>query len=59
MHPGFAVELLPDATGTLDIGNYAGSMTDEELHRAILVTQATRFSRVMAAAERLEAVAGN
>jgi nicotinamidase-related amidase len=47
LHLGFAVEFLADATGTLAISNSAGSVTAEELHRAILVTQAMRFSRVM------------
>jgi nicotinamidase-related amidase len=46
-HLGFAVEFLSDATGTLAISNSAGSVTAEELHRAILVTQAMRFSKVM------------
>lgn len=46
-HLGFSVEFLSDATGTLDIKNDAGSVSGEELHRAILVTQAMRFSKVM------------
>lgn len=46
-HLGYSVEFLSDATGTLDISNYAGSVTAEQLHRAILVTQAMRFSKVM------------
>ena len=45
-HLGYAVEFLSDATGTLSFTNEAGTVTDEELHRAILVTQC-RFSRVM------------
>jgi nicotinamidase-related amidase len=47
MHLGFSVEFLSDATGTLAISNEAGSVTAEELHRAILVTQAMRFSKVL------------
>jgi nicotinamidase-related amidase len=47
MHRGFSVEFLSDATGTLAIENYAGKVSAEELHRAILVTQAMRFSKVM------------
>jgi nicotinamidase-related amidase len=47
MHLGFAVEFLSDGTGTLTIKNDAGEVSDEELHRAILVTQQMRFSRVM------------
>ena len=46
-HLGFAVEFLSDATGTLDFSNQAGSITAEELHKAILITQAMRFSKVM------------
>lgn len=45
-HLGYAVEFLSDATGTLAFKNEAGTVTDEELHRAILVTQ-SRFSKVM------------
>lgn len=47
MHLGFNVEFLSDATGTLDISNSAGEISAEELHKAILVTQAMRFSKVM------------
>jgi nicotinamidase-related amidase len=46
-HLGYSVEFLSDATGTLDISNYAGKVTAEELHRSILVTQAMRFSKVL------------
>lgn len=45
-HLGYAVEFLADATGTLAFSNEAGSVTAEELHRAILVTQC-RFSKVL------------
>ena len=50
-HLGFGVEFLSDATGTLAYTNDGGSVTAEELHRAILVTQAARFSRVVKTAE--------
>lgn len=46
-HLGFSVEFLSDATATLAVSNNAGSVTAEELHRASLVTQAMRFSRVL------------
>ncbi len=46
VHMGLGVEFLSDATGTLAIKNAAGEVTAEELHRAILVTQAMRFSKV-------------
>ena len=55
-HRGLKVEFLSDATGTLDIKNAAGAVTAEELHRAILVTQAMRFSKVMTAAEWIAAL---
>jgi hypothetical protein len=48
---GFGVEFLSDATGTLAIKNTAGEVSDEELHRAILVTQQMRFSLVMKTAD--------
>ncbi len=47
VHLGFNVEFLSDATGTLDFRNEAGAVTAEELHRAILVTQQMRFSKVL------------
>lgn len=51
MHLGFNVEFLSDATGTLDISNSAGEIGAEELHRAVLVTQAMKFSEVMSVDE--------
>lgn len=47
MHLGFSVEFLSDATGTLQISNSAGTIGAEELHKAILITQAMRFSKVL------------
>jgi len=47
LHLGFKVEFLSDATGTLDVTNSAGSVSAEDLHRAILVTQQMRFSEVL------------
>ena len=46
-HLGFSVEFLSDATGTLSVTNEGGTVTDEELHRSILVTQQMRFGKVM------------
>jgi nicotinamidase-related amidase len=46
-HLGFAVNFLSDATGPLSVTNTAGTVSDADLHRAILVTQQMRFSRVM------------
>jgi nicotinamidase-related amidase len=56
-HLGYAVEFLSDATGTLSFKNEAGAVTDEELHRAILVTQ-SRFSKVMKTDEWISHVRG-
>jgi len=51
MHLGFNVEFLSDATGTLDVSNYAGEIKAEELHKTILITQAMKFSRVLSTEE--------
>lgn len=53
-HLGFSVEFLSDATGTLAVSNAAGSVTAEELHRAILVTQAMTFSKVLTSQQWME-----
>jgi nicotinamidase-related amidase len=50
-HLGFGVEFLSDATGTLAFTTGAGSVTAEELHRAVLVTQSLRFAKVLSAAD--------
>jgi nicotinamidase-related amidase len=50
-HREYAVKFLSDATGTLSITNSAGTISDADLHRAILVTQQMRFSQVMTTAE--------
>ncbi len=55
-HLGLQVEFLSDATGTLNIQNPAGKVTAEELHRAILVTQQMRFSRVLSTEEWISAI---
>ncbi|MCB2228619.1 MAG: cysteine hydrolase [Desulfarculaceae bacterium] len=57
-HRGLDVEFLYDATGTLDIANQAGKVTAEELHRAVLVTQAMRFSRVLTTAQWIDTLDG-
>ena len=54
VHLGLSVEFLSDATGTLDVSNSAGKITAEELHKAILVTQAMRFSTVISTDEWVE-----
>jgi len=59
MHLGFGVEFLSDGTGTLAIKNEAGEVSAEELHRAILVTQQMRFSRVLSTAEWIAGLAAS
>ncbi|HWQ19555.1 MAG TPA: cysteine hydrolase family protein [Methanotrichaceae archaeon] len=54
-HLGFGVDFLSDATGALSVQNSAGSISDRDLHRAVLVTQAMRFSRVMTTDEWISA----
>ena len=56
LHLGFGVEFLSDATGTLAVKNEAGAVSAEELHRSTLVTQQSRFSRVLRASEWIEAI---
>jgi nicotinamidase-related amidase len=56
-HRGLSVEFLSDATGTLDISNEAGAVTAEELHRAVLVTQAMRFAKVLSTAQWIQGLA--
>ena len=46
-HLAYGVEFISDATGTIDISNSEGTITAEELHKAILITQAMRFSKVL------------
>ena len=46
-HRGYKVEFLRDATGTLDVQNKAGSVTAEQLHEAILVSQQMFISDVI------------
>lgn len=56
-HRGLGVEFLSDATGTLDLANSAGRVSAEELHRAILVTQAARFAKVLTTGEWIASLA--
>lgn len=55
-HRGFQVDFLADATGTLSTQNGAGFISDRDLHQAILVTQAMRFSRVIKADEWIASI---
>ncbi|MEV6521845.1 cysteine hydrolase family protein [Longispora sp. NPDC051575] len=61
-HRGLAVEVLSDATGTLDLANEAGRVTAEELHRAMLVALHAGFAAVRTTADWIaggEAVRSN
>jgi nicotinamidase-related amidase len=51
VHRGFQVEFLSDATGTLPLTNSAGSVTAEELQRAILCSQQMLLSEVLPSSE--------
>ncbi len=53
-HLGFQVDFLSDATGTLSVQNSAGSISDRDLHRAVLVTMAAKFARVMRTREWID-----
>ena len=57
-HLGYNVEFMSDATATLGFENNAGKVSAEELHRAILVHQAARFSYVMSTREWIQRVKG-
>jgi nicotinamidase-related amidase len=50
-HLGFQVDFLSDAIGTLAVQNSAGAISAPDLHRAVMVTQAMRFARVMKTGE--------
>ncbi|WP_077848349.1 cysteine hydrolase family protein [Clostridium puniceum] len=50
-HKNYVVEFLSDATGTVDVQNYAGTITSKELHNATLITQSLKFSHVLSSDE--------
>ena len=56
LHRGLAVEFLSDATGTVALANQAGSISAEELHRAVLVVLQSRFAAVATTQEWVDAV---
>lgn len=56
LHLGYSVEFLSDATGTLDVSNYAGKISAKELHNAVLITQAMRFAQVISTDEWIEKI---
>lgn len=55
-HLGFNVDFLSDATGTLSVQNSAGSISAPDLHRAVLVTMAAKFARVVGTEEWIAAI---
>lgn len=55
-HLGFQVDFLSDAVGTLSMQNSAGAVTAQDLHRAVMVTQAMLFARVMNTEEWIRAM---
>jgi hypothetical protein len=52
------VEFLADATGTLALSNRAGSVSAEDLHRAVLVVLQSRFAAVGTTQEWINAIRG-
>jgi nicotinamidase-related amidase len=54
MHLGYNVEFLSDATATLGFENSAGKVSAKNLHNAILVQQAARFSYVLTTKEWID-----
>lgn len=58
-HMGFNVEFLSDATATLAFENNAGKVSAQELHQAILVVQAARFSTVMSTKEWTDTISAH
>jgi len=58
-HLKFSVEFLSDATGTLDISNSVGTISAEELQKAILITQEMKFSKVLTTNEWINCIENN
>lgn len=54
LHLGYKVIFLSDATGTLAVENQEGRIEDKDLHKAVLITQAMRFSEVKTAGEWMD-----
>jgi nicotinamidase-related amidase len=57
LHAGLAVEVLPDATGSVPYANRAGTASAEELHRSYSVVFQSRFAAVVKTAEWIDAIA--
>ena len=53
---GLTVELLSDATGTLDLANEAGRISAKELHESVLVVLQTGFAAVTTTSAWLDAL---
>lgn len=56
LHRGLSVEFLSDATGTLAMANQAGTISAEQLHRAVLIVLQSRFAAVCTTREWVDAV---
>lgn len=50
-HKDYVVEFLSDATGTIDVENYVGTISSKELHNATLAAQSLGFSKVLSCEE--------
>jgi nicotinamidase-related amidase len=46
-HKGYNVKFLSDATGTIDVSNDIGTISSKDLHKATLIAQSLRFSKVI------------
>ncbi len=57
MHAGFTVEVLHDATGTLDYVNSVGQVTAEQMHHAQLAALQAGFAAVGSLAQWQDALA--
>ncbi len=55
-HRDYSVLFLSDACGTLDQKNNAGSVSAEALHKAVLVVQESRFSKVISTDDWLKSI---
>lgn len=46
-HKGYNVKFLSDATGTINVSNDIGTISSKDLHKATLIAQSLRFSKVI------------
>lgn len=50
-HRGYHVDFLSDATGTIDVNNEVGVISNKDLHKATLIAQSLKFSNVISTME--------